>query len=55
MNNEATELSQWLYDRCLRIVVENGQMYLVSTLDWYKYGFEYVDYNLGEEFDGSNR
>lgn len=43
-------LRQWLDERCLRLVVENERIYLVSTLDWYKYGFEYVDEDLGEEF-----
>jgi len=47
---EKEELRKWLSDRCLRLVLEDGTMCLVSTLDWYKYGFEYVDEDLGEEF-----
>ena len=49
--SEKEELKQWLRARCLRLVLEDDRMYLVSTLDWYKFGFEYVDEDLGEEFN----
>ena len=46
------ELAEWLSDRGLRLVVEDGQIYLTSTLKWYESGQYFVDESLGEEFSG---
>jgi len=46
------ELAEWLESRSLRLVLEDGQIYLTSTLKWYEAGQYFVDESLGEDFSG---